>query len=211
MLPRGIVIGAGLQIAAFVTGYLSVRYLYAMGWFGCLVISVPLFLASPFYILRAPAPLWMRLLLSFWLLAYPLYHAVFFAWEYLNMRPEIVLIPAGFQGKATVHFSDPAGAREETDGGKLVLRIGANGELRTQARQRRFSNYWVNVRSDERREYYYLEPSGRRVRLDALSVNDAPDRTGVIHGGGGMEGDRMVWLELYVGTPGAYLKSLSSP
>jgi hypothetical protein len=52
-LPRGVAIGIGLQIASFLTGYLSMRYLYAMGWFGCLTISVPLFLASPFRIMRA--------------------------------------------------------------------------------------------------------------------------------------------------------------
>ena len=211
MLPRGIAIGIGLQIASFVTGYLSIRYLYAMGWFGVLVVSIPLFLASPFQIMRAPAPLWVRLLLSFWLLAYPLYHAAFFAWEYVHIRPEIVLIPAGFRGKARIYFSERAGVPEEMEGGKLVLRIGANGELRTQARQRRFSNYWVNSWYDERREYYFLEPPERRVRPDVLSVNDGPDRGGVIPGGVGFEEDRLVWLDFYVGTPGEYLKSLGSP
>jgi len=210
MLPRGIAIGIGLQIASFCTGYLSIRYLYAMGWFGVLVVSIPLFLASPFQIMRAPAPLWLRLLLSFWLLAYPLYLAGDFAWEYAHIRPEIVLIPAGFHGTVKVHFSDPAGVPEETEGGKLVLRIGANGELRTQARQRRFSNYAVNSRYEERREYFFLEPSGHRVRPDLLSVNDGTDRNGVIPGGTGFEADRLVWLELYAGTPAEYLKSVGS-
>jgi hypothetical protein len=119
MLPRGIAIGIGLQIAAFVTGYLSVRYLYAMGWFGCLVISVPLFLASPFQIMRAPAPFWVRLVLSFWILAIPLYHVAFFAWEYVNIRTEKVLIPAGFEGKVRIQFDDPAGVPEETEGNQF--------------------------------------------------------------------------------------------
>jgi hypothetical protein len=121
MPPRGIVIGIALQVASFATGYLNIRFLYAMGWFGCLVISVPLFLASLFYIMRAPAPLWLRLLLSFWLLGIPLSIAAQTAWERLHLRTEIVLVPPGFHGKAMVRFSDPAGAPEEEEGGKLVL------------------------------------------------------------------------------------------
>ena len=102
----------------------------------------------------------------------------FFAWEYAHIRPEIVPIPAGFEGKARIYFSDPGGVPEETERGKLVLRIGANGELRT----RRFSNYSVNAGCDERREYFFLEPPGRRVRPFVLSVNDGRDRGGVIPG-----------------------------
>src|SRR6187402_3512608 len=173
MPPRGIVIGIALQVASFATGYLSLRFLYAMGWFGCLVISVPLFLASPFYILRAPSPLWLRLLLSFWILGIPLSLAAETAWERFRLRTEIVLVPPGFHGKAMVYFSDPAGAPEEEEGGKLVLRLGANGELRTRAQQRKFSSDWVDSWYNERREFYFLEPNGQRARLETITVNDA--------------------------------------
>jgi len=210
MLPRGIVIGIGLQIASFATGYLSLRYLYAMGWFGCLVISVPLFLASPFQIMRAPAPLWLRLLLSFWLLAYPMYHAAYFGWEYTKLRPEIVLIPPGYQGVVKIYFGDEAGLPEEIESGKLVLKIGANGELKTKARQRRFENHSVNAWYDERREYYFIERSGQRVRPALITVNDAPEKPGIILGGVGYDGGWLVWLELYAGTPAGYLKNLQA-
>lgn len=208
MPPRGIVIGILLQIAAFATGYLNIRFLYAMGWFGCLVISVPLFLASPFYIMRAPAPLWLRLLLSFWLLGIPLSLAAETAWERLRLRPEIVLVPPGFHGKATVYFSDPAGAPEVVEGGKLVLRLGANGELRTLAQQRKFSSDWVDSWYNERREFYFLEPSGQRIKLETITVNDAPDRAGAISMGTGYDAGRLLWVEFYIGTPGEWLKSM---
>lgn len=210
MPSRGILIGIGLQLAAIITGYLSLRLLYAMGWFGCLVISVPLFLASPFFILRAPGPLWLRLLFSFWILGIPLSIAAQTAWERLSLRTEIVLVPAGYAGKGIVYFSDPAGKPQEVEDGKLVLRLGGNGELRTQAHQRKFESDWVFSWYGERREFYYLEPNGRRTRIDTITVNDPPERTGAFSLGTAYDAGRIVSIDFYIGTPAQWLKSMET-
>ena len=210
MPSRGIFIGIGLQLAAFITAYLSLRFLYSMGWFGCLVISVPLFIASLFFILRAEGPIWVRLLLTFWILGIPLSSAAQTAWERLHLRTEIVLVPAGYVGKGIVRFSDPAGKPQEVEDGKLVLRLDANGELRTQAHQQKFESDLAFSTYGERREFYYVEPTGNRIRIDSITVNNAPERSGVIPLGTAYDAGRIVSIDFFVGTSAQWSKSMEN-
>jgi hypothetical protein len=69
---KRIVVGVGLQGLAILIGYVSVWMLYSAGWLGIMVVSTPLFLASVFVLMTSRAPLWGRLLLSFWPLIIPL-------------------------------------------------------------------------------------------------------------------------------------------
>ena len=66
-IDRRLLIGVGLQICAFLVGVASGWLLYSAGWLGVLLISAPMFIASPFFLMRSAAPLPVRLLMSFWI------------------------------------------------------------------------------------------------------------------------------------------------
>ncbi|MBI2684737.1 MAG: hypothetical protein HYX27_00360 [Acidobacteria bacterium] len=203
-MPRGIVIGIALQLASWGSAWLFSRYLYAIGWLAGLLISVPLFVASPFYLMRAPAPLWVRLLLSFWILLFPAYYLGLYVWENWQLRTEIVLIPVEFQGKAKVHFGETGGAAEELEGGKLLLRLGKNGELHTRASQRKFASDSLNEARWRGREYYSVTPDGKRVRLEEPNPLEgaalAPGQIVIFGMGESWEGNRIRSADFYVGT-----------
>ena len=205
MLPRAVLIGIGLQVASLVTGYLSTRYLYYAGWLGVLIVSVPLFVASLFVLLRAPAPLALRLLLSFWILSIPCYYVATAVWEFAWMRSEIVLMPVGTHGKVTIYFQDPSGAPVETEGGRLVLRIGEKGELRTRARQPRLASDWAASMRRDRREYYLAGPEGQRVRLPVVGSFDAAllpaNQICVVWPGESYDDKDIFTVDFHVGTP----------
>ena len=67
-----IIVGVCLQGLCILTGYMSVWILYSGCWLGILLISMPLFVASIFVLMKSGAPLWARLILSFWPLIFPL-------------------------------------------------------------------------------------------------------------------------------------------
>src|ERR1051325_11549624 len=102
-----------------------------MAWFFTLLISVPMFLASPFFLMRSGLSLPLRLLLSFWIVAIRGYHLAAYLIESLKVHPEVFLIPSGYRGKVTILFDDPNGAPPERESGKIIYRIGAGGQLRT--------------------------------------------------------------------------------
>jgi hypothetical protein len=67
-----IMVGVCLQGLCVLTGYLSVWMLYSACWLGILFLSTPLFLAGIFVLMKSAAPLWIRVILSFWPLIFPL-------------------------------------------------------------------------------------------------------------------------------------------
>ena len=197
-MPRSMLVGLGLQLGAFLVAYLSLRYLYAIGWLPVLVVSVPMFLASVFVLLSAPVSLALRGLLSGWVLVFPLYWLGVYLWEYRQFREEIVLVPEGYEGKLRIRFGEAAGKAEETENGRLLLRVGTDGELRTQTRLRKFSSDSLTQARNEGRVVYAVSAAGGRTRLE-------PDRelTGervvVFPMGEGWRGDQVVSVEFLVG------------
>lgn len=215
MIPREAVIGLSLQLASFLLGYLSLRYLYSIGWLPVLLFSVPLFLASPFYLLRAPWPLPLRLLLSFWILAFPLYHILYYIHDRLLMRPEIVLIPEGFQGRAKIWFGDPAGAAPELENGSYLFRLNSTGELHTSVSPTKFESDSVNDLRRETRQYFRIDPTGRRTALEVRTPDaqppPPPESIIIFAPGESWDNGRIQAADFYVGTPARILELLKSP
>jgi hypothetical protein len=69
--------------------------------------------------------------------------------EYANIRSERILIPMSYQGRATIHCFDPAGALEE---------------LETRAEQRWFSHGSLTNARREVRDDYFVRPPGERAQ-----------------------------------------------
>jgi len=204
-VPKGIAIGIGLQAASLITGYLFQRYLLYAGWIFALLISVPLFFASWFAIWRGPSPLWMRLAVSLWPLCFPLFYLGQYAVDMARMRKDIVLIPAGFQGKAVIHMGVPGGDPEVWENGRLVLRIGPDGIGKSRAFMPRFASDSVNSARRDAREYFELDAAGRRTPLPIPRPFDAPqlppDKPVIFSMGEGYDANQILTVDFWVGTP----------
>jgi len=170
-IDRRLLIGVGLQICAFLVGVASGWLLYSAGWLGVLLISAPMFIASPFFLMRSAAPLPVRLLMSFWILFIPAYHVATIVIEYTKVRTEVLLIPQGYRGLMALKFDEKTGAAAQEEEGKLVFRIGADGEGRTQAHEPRFSNRDPDESREQRREYYFVDAAGKRTRVARESTS----------------------------------------
>jgi hypothetical protein len=208
MPPREIWVGLSLQLAALASAWLFLRTLYAIGWLPALLISVPLFLASPFWLLRAPAPLPVRLLLTCWILAIPAWHAAIYALEYRQLKTEIYLIPESFQGKAVVYFGE--GVPVEQEGENLLFRLHPDGTLHTQTILRRATKREVNDARAERRQFYSVAPNGTRQKL-RMDPNLQGETPLIFPNGESWDGDRITSVDFYIGPPAAIRKLLGSP
>src|SRR5262245_57306575 len=120
-LDKPLIIGIALQVGAFLISMLSAKLLYYAGWLGWF-ISVPMFVASPFFLMRSAAPLPVRLLTSFWILAIPAYFLTILAIEHSKVRTEVLLIPQGYRGLMAVNFDEKNGSGPEREGEKAVFR-----------------------------------------------------------------------------------------
>src|SRR5687767_7291746 len=99
MNDRYLAIGLGLQLAAI----LATMCLNPFGWVGC-VVTGPVFIVGVVLVMKSDASLPVRLVLSFWLLAFPLLAYATQLIEALRMRREVFLIPMGFRGEFRVEF-----------------------------------------------------------------------------------------------------------
>jgi hypothetical protein len=206
---RQLIIGLALQAAAFLTWWSSARILYMAGWLGVLLVSLPLFVASPFFLMRSGLPLPFRLLLSFWILFFPLYFAGQAAMESWSIRTEVFLIPSGFRGHVKVRFGIPDGAPEEREGSNVVFRVEPDGELRTRVHEPRLK-FRDQTRYD-RREYYLVDSAGMRMRIEPpvpYELARIPvDKVIVSLAGEHFIGNDVTLYEFYVGAP-AEIKKL---
>lgn len=170
MNVTALVVGLALQAGSLLAAWASVRLLWAASWLGILVVSVPMFAASPFFLMNSGLPLPARLALSFWIVLIPAAHLLFAAAETLCARRQVFLVPEGFRGRVTVRFWEKDGEAPIEKGRTLVLQVAADGTLRTRAEEAWFWNRSANAARDRKREFYRIDEAGRRTAVGRVEV-----------------------------------------
>jgi hypothetical protein len=116
-------------------------------------------------IVASGAPLPLRILLALWPLALPLHFMVLYQWEMRNMVPETYLIPKDYVGRIKVVVSDPAGAPALFEGRRAILRVPADGSLKTRLTLH-YPHFPELIKKwAARRRFFYEDKLGRRVEL----------------------------------------------
>ncbi len=207
-----LIIGLALQVGAIAMAYVSNRILYAIAWLFILVVCFPVFFVSPFYLMRTGLPLVIRLILSFWILAFPIYWSALLIYDWNRVPTEVFLIPDGYRGLVTVILDQPDGVPVEHEGKKFIFRVGADGKLKTQMRQPTFSNTECVDALFNQREYYWINASGAKVKLNYPTPLDgdalAPDQVIITQVPGPAETQNLNAIHLLIGTISDFRKYL---
>jgi len=70
--------------------------------------------------------------------------AIFLFIDYSEERADMYILPDGFDGPATIFFSDPGGIPEKQNGEKRIFEIPSSGILHTQSiYKRKWNSYYV--------------------------------------------------------------------
>ncbi|UCJ07456.1 hypothetical protein KTO58_27990 [Chitinophaga pendula] len=81
--------------------------------------------------------------------------AIFLFIDYSEKRADMYILPDGFDGTATIFFSDPGGVPEKQNGQKRFFEIPSSGILHTQSiYKRKWNSYYVKSDSNLKRLMY---------------------------------------------------------
>jgi hypothetical protein len=180
---RRVISGLSLQAVALLVVYVAVVWLYSLGWFAMELIAFPLYVWSIFRLMKSGARVPLRLLLSFWPLLIPVMvegcRQAVIALQWRMVRTEVFLIPAGYHGSFAVRFDEPQGSPPLREAGRAVFTLGPTGELHTRDHAPWAHVAAVNEAIDARREFYFVDHAGNRVRIPAYRQGQPDDQTSV--------------------------------